>query len=57
MDSLRRASIGASAAIDTSIGIDDILGVAFGDSLIGAFVDTGSTLDTIVADYVSHSVC
>ena len=53
-DGLGGASDGAGAAIDTSLGVDDVLGVAFRDSLVGAFINTSSTLDAIVSNNVSH---
>lgn len=54
LNSLRWTSICTGAAVDTCVGVDDILGLAFGDGLIGTFIDASSTLDTIVRDYVSH---
>ena len=54
LGSLNGAGTCASTAFDAGVSVDNILAVAFGDSLIGALVDTGSTLNTIVADYVSH---
>lgn len=51
---LRGASVGAGAAINTSLGVDDVLGVAFRDSLVGAFINTSSALDAIVSNNVSH---
>ncbi len=53
-DGLRGASVGAGAAIDTSLGVDDVLSVAFRDSLVGAFINTSSALDAIVSNNVSH---
>ena len=55
MNSLRGTSIGASATINTSGRIDYILGIAFRDSLRGALVNTGTALDTVVINYVSHN--
>lgn len=55
MDSLRGASVSACAAIYAEIGVDYILGIAFRDSLRGALVNTGTALDTVVINYVSHN--
>lgn len=55
MNSLRGASISASATINTSSRVDYILGIAFRDSLRGALVNAGTTLDTVIINYVSHN--
>ena len=55
LDSLRRTSVGASTAIYAEIGVDNILGIAFRDSLRGTLVNASTALDTVVSDYVSHS--
>ena len=56
LDSLRGASIGACTAIYAEIGVDNILGIAFRDSLRGTLVNASTALDTVVSDYVSHSL-
>ena len=55
LDSLRRTSVGASTAIYAEIGVDNILGIAFRDSLRGTLVNASTALDTVVCDYVSHN--
>ena len=55
MNSLRGASVGASATVNTSCRVDYILGIAFRDSLRGTFVNAGTTLDTVIINYVSHN--
>ncbi len=55
MNSLRGASICASATVNTSSGIDYILGIAFRDGLRGALINASTTFDTVVINYVSHN--
>ena len=55
LDCLRRTSVSASTAIYAEIGVDNILGIAFRDSLRGTLVNASTALDTVVSDYVSHS--
>jgi hypothetical protein len=55
LNSLRRTSVSASTAIYAEVGIDNILGIAFRDSLRGTLVNASTALDTVVSDYVSHS--
>ena len=58
LDSLRGASVSASTAVNTEVGVDYILGIAFRDSLRGTLINTSTALDTIVINYVSHNtVC
>ncbi len=55
MNSLRGASISACATVNTSSGIDYILGIAFRNSLRGALINASTALDTVVINYVSHN--
>lgn len=55
LDSLRRTSVSACAAIYAEIGVDNILGIAFRDCLRGTLVNASTALDTVVSDYVSHN--
>jgi hypothetical protein len=60
LDSLDGALIGAGAAADANISIDDELLVAFGDCLNGALVSAGTALDASIGDIISHdlsSIC
>lgn len=50
-----RALIHAGTAVNASFRVDFILGVAFGNSIRGANAGTGSTGDTLIGNYVSHS--
>jgi hypothetical protein len=56
LDSLSGALIGAGAAADTDVGIDDVLVFALGDSFDGALVGTSAALDTSVSNVVSHDI-
>ena len=55
LDCFRRTSVSASTAIYAEIGVDNILGIAFRDSLRGTLINTSTALDTIVINYVSHN--
>jgi hypothetical protein len=54
LDSLNGAVVGAGAAADANIGIDDVLVLALRDSLDGAVVGTGAALDASIGDIESH---
>ena len=54
LDCFNRAVVGTSAAADTDISIDDVLLVAFGNSLNGAVVGAGAALHASIGDFVSH---
>lgn len=54
-DSLVGAAISASAAINTLIGIDNVLVIALGDDAHGASIGTSTTLYTSIGDTVSHN--
>lgn len=54
MNCFRRASIGASAALSAHSRID-LVDVSFGNSANGAFVNTSSACNAIIANNVSHS--
>ena len=50
------ADLLAGAALDALVGIDDVLVLAFGDSLNGAVVGARAALDASVSDIVSHDI-
>ena len=52
-DSTLRANISASAALYACVRIDRIL-LALRDCSCGAFVDTSTASDAVVANYISH---
>ena len=52
-DGLAGANLSASAALDASVGIDNV-DVAFRDSLNRAVGQAGAASDTFVSNYVSH---
>lgn len=52
-DGIRGADLGASAAFDAGIGVDNI-DVAFRDSVDRAVGEAGAAGHTFVGDYVSH---
>ena len=54
LDSFGGALIGAGAAGNADISVDDVLVFALGDSLNGAVVSAGAALDTSISDIVSH---
>ena len=56
LNGLSGAVVGAGAAADTDIGIDDELVFALGDCFDGAVVGAGAALDTSVSDIVSHDI-
>ena len=56
LDSFAGALVGAGAAADTDIGIDDVLVLALGDRLNGALVGTGAALHASVSDFESHGI-
>jgi hypothetical protein len=49
-----RADIGAGAAIDTRVRVDDVLVSAFADRVVRAFAHTGAATDAIITNDVSH---
>ena len=53
MDSFRRASVCASAAFCTHVGVD-VIDVTLRDSPNRAFVDASAASNAIVTNYVSH---
>ena len=58
--SRHRAVLGASAAVDAGVSVDDVLAVAFGNSLNGAVVNTGAAANASISNFVSHdfpSIC
>ena len=55
-DCFNGAVLGAGAAVDTQISVDDVLAVTLGDSLDGALIGTGAASDTSVSNSVSHGV-
>jgi hypothetical protein len=44
----------AGAAPGAFIGVDDIAVFALGDGFPGTFVKTGTTLDAVFGDFISH---
>ena len=56
LDCFHGAVLGAGAAVDAQIGIDDVLIFALGDSLNGAVVNTGAALYASVIDDISHVI-
>lgn len=48
--------VSASTTLGALVGIDRIL-LALRDSTNGAFVNTCAASNTIIANYVSHSLC
>ena len=56
LDSFGGALIGAGAAADADIGIDDVLVFALGNSLDGALLSAGTALDTCIGNVESHGV-
>ena len=56
LDSFAGALVGAGAAADTDIGIDDILVLTLGNRLNGALVGTGAALHASVSDSESHGI-
>ena len=56
LDSFGGALIGAGAAGNADISVDDVLAVALRDSLNGALVSAGTASDTSVSDGISHSI-
>ena len=55
LDSFGGALIGAGAAGNADVGVDDVLAVALRDSLDGALVGAGAASDTSIGDNVSQS--
>jgi hypothetical protein len=43
-------------ALDTLIGVDDVLCLPLADGLYRAFWLTGPTADALVSDFISHSI-
>ena len=56
LDSFGGALIGAGAAGNADISVDDVLALALRDSLNGALVSAGTASDTSVSDGISHSI-
>ena len=56
LDSFGGALIGAGAAGNADISVDDELALALRDSLNGALVSAGTASDTSVSDGISHSI-
>lgn len=54
-DSLIGATVSASAAINTLIGIDNVLVIALGDDAHGAGIGASTTLYASIGDTVSHN--
>ena len=54
MNSFGRTSICTGSAVNASFWVDDIFGITLRDCFIGALVNTSSTLNTVVTNYVSH---
>lgn len=48
------ANLGAAAAGNTGIGVD-VINLALGDSLYGAYGLASTTSHTVVTNYVSHN--
>jgi len=53
MDRFGWADVRTSAAIGTKIRVD-FIDIAFADGLNRAFIDTGTTRDAIIVNYISH---
>lgn len=53
-DCINRASCNASAAICTSILIDNIFCIAFGNATYGTFSSARTALDALVTNYMCH---
>jgi hypothetical protein len=56
-DSFVGAFAGASAAIDTGVGIDDVLAFAFSDSAQGASVGASAAAHASISDNICHVGC
>jgi hypothetical protein len=56
LDGLDGAVVGAGAAADANIGIDDKSVFTLGDSLDRAVVSAGTALDTSISNLVSHDI-
>ena len=54
LDSFGGALIGAGAAGNADVSVDDVLAVALGDSLNGALIGAGAAGNTSVSNDVSH---
>ena len=54
-DSATGTSVGTGAALGALIGVDAV-DVALRDCANGTFVDTCATGNTVIANYVSHSL-
>ena len=53
-DCFDRAVLGAGAAVDTQVSVDDVLAVALSDSLNGAVVNASAAVNASISDIVSH---
>jgi len=53
-DSVYRANILASAAVNTGGGVDYILAVSFGDAVNWALRFTCAAVDAVVVNYICH---
>jgi hypothetical protein len=62
LDGINRADFRAfgrlviTHALDTFIGVDDVLCLPLADGLYRAFWLTGSTADALVSNFISHSI-
>ena len=54
LNSFSGAVVGAGAAADANIGIDDVLVFALGNSLNGAVIGASTALDASIGNIVSH---
>ena len=50
-----RAGLGANAAFDALVSVDDVLAVAFGNGFLGAFAGAGAAHDAFIGNFVSHN--
>ena len=55
-DSFDGALVGAGAAADADIGIDDVEIITLGNSLDGALVGAGAALHASISDFESHGI-
>ena len=54
LGSAYRAGTGASTARNASVGVDNILSIAFRNCADGAFLGASAASDTIVVDNICH---
>ena len=55
-DSFVGAFASASAAIDTGVGVDDVLAVTLRDSAQGASIGASTTADASISDHICHVI-